>query len=175
MKLPRRVCAFAMLVCACSDGSQSADGIDRSAKFAEVSENQPDALCREVERLRHDDAVYVSRLCTVLGATSAEIEGGTCAEQRAACSDDLPTQCEFSDIEDVDCPEATVGMFLDCMQGSVRRIKELYADVTCDTPATEVIDLLSDTAEELNRSPPPECEDFQRSCPAFFEAADPSS
>jgi hypothetical protein len=164
-----------MLPCACTDGSQSSDGIDRSAKFADVSENQPDALCREVDRLRRNDAVYLSRLCTVLGAATAEIEGGTCAEHRTACSDDPPTECELSGIEELDCPEATVGMFLDCMQGVVRRTKELYADLTCDTPATEVVSLLSDTAEELNVNPPPECEDFQRSCPAFFEAADPSS
>jgi hypothetical protein len=174
MKLPRRVCAFAVLACACSDGSQSGDGIDRSAKFVDVAIGQPDALCNEVEQLGRNDAVFLSRRCTALGATTAAIEGGTCAEHRTACSEDPPPECDLSGIEDLDCPDATVGVFLDCIQGVVRRTKELYADLTCDTPATEVIDLLSDTNEELNGNPPPECEDFQRSCPAFFEAIDPS-
>ena len=161
----------------CGADSNSDASLERSTKLADVSERQAGDLCDQVHALRDD--TYLNRLCTVMGVTLAPLEGGTCAEQRAKCLKDPPPLCfrdTTSSAPELDCPEATVGIFLDCMAGSVRVAKELYAPITCDTPAAQVTQLALDAFEMNRDTPAAECAEFKRTCPSFFErdAPDPA-
>jgi hypothetical protein len=166
------------IVCCASDKSSATGAVDRDAKFDDISASESAELCAQINALGHNDAVYVEGVCTALGVTLAGPQGGgTCAQQRDACKKEPPALCWLSpgdtdggQSED-ECPDATVGMFLDCMQAGVRTSKELYAGITCDTPAAQVGKLMRDALAMHNANPAPECAAFKRACPAFFEDA----
>jgi hypothetical protein len=161
---------YSLALLGCSGGNETDDGVDRSASFLEVAQDQPDYVCKEVDKLVERDADYLTRLCTVTALASVPTEAETCVEDRATCMDDPPQQCDLRGVDELPCPDATVGMFLDCMRGTIRRTKEIYADVTCDDTPAQAASLVSEASLELNVEPPPECEQFKRNCPAFFGA-----
>jgi hypothetical protein len=162
--------AYSSALLACSDGSDTDEGVDRSAGFLEVAQDQPDHVCQQVDKLVERDVAYLTRLCTVMALASPPTGAEACVEERAECMDDPPQQCDLRGVEELPCPDATLGQFLDCMRGTIRRTKEIYADVTCDDTPAHAASLVSDASLELNVDPPSECEAFQRSCPAFFGA-----
>jgi hypothetical protein len=161
----------------CGADSNADAPLERTTKFSDLGEHQADDLCDQVHALR-DDA-YLNGLCTMMGVTLAPLEGGTCAEQRAKCLKDPPPMCfpaMTRSARELDCPETTVGMFLDCMAGTVRATKELYAPITCDTPVAQATRLALDAFDMNLDTPPAECAEFKRTCPGFFEhdATDPA-
>lgn len=167
----------------CSGGSSGNDDDDRSelprdTKLSEVDGDLSEALCAQVNGMAHGDALYVQRVCTATGALLGQSMQAKCESERDACIKEPPPLCWLRGAgralatRDAECGNATLGMFMDCVQGTVRSTKELYAGITCATPSAEVSKLAFDAFEMRSGKPPVECEPFKRACPVFFERPD---
>jgi hypothetical protein len=167
-----------LVLLGCSDGSSDAgsDSYDRDTKLDDLSSGEGEALCAEINAMAHGDSAYLDRVCTSVGALVSQSMPAKCMTERDLCIAEKPPLCwqkpGGSGGRDVDCKDATVGMFKDCMQGSVRATKELYAGITCATPSAEVSKLAFDALEMRADKPPAECAAFKQACPAFFVPPD---
>lgn len=159
-----------LVLLGCSSSSGRND-LDPQTKLEAAADDRQDELCRSLDAMREDDRVYLARSCTAHGVLMSNRDGGTCRQHRDDCIKD-PPRCNtdiFEDIPDLECPDATVGMFLDCMRGGLRLTKELYEELTCETEADEVTTLIIEAVDEFAFNPPAECQEFMEACPAFYE------
>jgi len=167
-----------LVLLGCGDDSSGGGSAayDRDTKLDDLNRDQGIAVCAEINAIAHNDAAYLDRLCTSVGALLGQSMPAKCMTGRDLCIAEKPPLCWPKGIggggRDAECQDATVGMFMDCMRGSVRASKELYAGITCATPTAEVSKLAFDALEMRADKPPVECQAFKQACPAFFEPPD---
>lgn len=146
------VLSIAALACGGGDGT-------RDKAITELSEEEIQSLCEDVNALLLSDEEYAQVVCNISGIMAAE-QGGDCQMTIDNCLEDPPTQepvdCEAAASQPVpDCPEVTAGELFDCQKAQIDQLRE-GVDLTCSDSADGILDL------------PPECMALMDVCPELF-------
>lgn len=150
---------------ACGDGGDGggSSGVPDSTNVTELTESQKTALCEEfADRFKPISENLKAPSCAIEGII-AEMSGGgeTCEDARDAClakeDDGEAEDCSMQEDIPEDC-DITVGEYRDCLDAYAGQVKDLAADITCDS---DLQDLQGVEAPET----PAACKTVQTKCP----------
>lgn len=165
--------ALPLLLLACADDSSGPREVDRNKRLARLTIQESLLLCDRFNELTVGDPAYVQASCVVYGLFELRANTGvSCEDARQECAQQLTeaTPCVLNvdrNGKPDSCPDATVGAFSDCMEALAVYNKQRYGDLTCDTPSSEVDELLA-SAQAPRLNPPEDCQALVRECPEFF-------
>lgn len=134
------------------------DGGGDDTPITELSGDDLVSLCEDVNDIRLSDDEFVQIVCNISGIMAGE-QGGDCEATITACLADPPEQeppqdCSTAADDEVpDCPDVTVGDFLDCQQAQIDQLRT-GTDLTCGDDYGPILNEL-----------PVECTEILEKCP----------
>ena len=135
---------------ACGGGGS---GVDESKALSDLSDDEKASLC--------EDRASDFEASTKLTCYATAIGTATCEADAQACIDESANDDPCADVATDEFPacasEVTVGEFGDCYDAQVVRVKDVAADINCDSDLEAIFTMLSEL--------PAECDQVEMDCP----------